>query len=90
MVPFARDLRLDFNLMLHGCRWMALLIWLQRRFPNPSRPTPARLGLWMIGTRAFLRGWSRNRADRRTKAFLENQILELDRAADSTGLSDDG
>ena len=42
--------------------------------------------------RKFLRGWSRNRAaeDRCTKAFLENQILELDRAADSTGLSDDG
>ena len=42
--------------------------------------------------RKFLRGWSRNHAaeDRRTKAFLENQILELDRAADSTGLSNDG
>ena len=42
--------------------------------------------------RKFLRGWSRNRAaeDRRSKAFLENQILELDRTADSIGLSDDG
>ena len=38
--------------------------------------------------RKFLRGWSRNRAaeDRRTKSFLEDQILSLDHAADSTGL----
>ena len=42
--------------------------------------------------RKFLKGWSRNRAaeDRRTKSFLEDQILSLDRAADSIGLSDDG